>query len=98
MLMTVLEGRVAEDRVGGLECAFEQAGEALPLQIVSSSLVRDTDDPERFQIVTVWKSRDALEAYRATVEKPEGVQMFEDAGVSPELSILEVMVHARHEA
>ena len=95
MVMTVLEAHVAPDRIGDLERAFQEGSQVLPTGLVESFLVRDSGDTTLFRIMTVWSSREALEEMRASVEKPKGVQMFEAAGASPSLAILDVVVHTR---
>ena len=97
MVITILEAPVAADRVADLEHAYRLATtSALPAAIVETFLTRDAGDPGRYRIVTVWRSRAALEAMRASGETPKGVQMFQDVGSAPELSILDVVDHGRH--
>jgi hypothetical protein len=43
--------------------------------------------------VTHWVSREALDQVRASGVTPRGVQIFQAAGVTPELSVLDVIVH-----
>ena len=94
MLVTILEGQVAEDRADGLIEAFESGG-PLPAAIRESFLVKEADT-DTWRILTVWKSREALNEYRASVETPGGVLMFRSAGVEPDLSIHEVATHAEN--
>jgi hypothetical protein len=98
MVMTVLKAHVARDRIAELERVYREGTAALPPDIVETFLVGDSRDETLFHIVTVWVSREALENMRASVEKPKGVQMFEAAGATPELSILDVVVHRRNQA
>jgi quinol monooxygenase YgiN len=95
MVMTVLEARVAPDRVAGLELAYREAIAALPPGIVETFLARDTRDPSVFRITTVWVDRAALDAMRASGATTKGVQIFQDAGAAPDLTILDVVVHRR---
>jgi heme-degrading monooxygenase HmoA len=95
MVMTVLEAHVARHRVEDLERAWQEAAMALPPGLVESFLGRDARDETLYRIVTIWASREVLEEMRAAVEKPKGVQMFEAAGATPTLSVLDVVVHAQ---
>jgi heme-degrading monooxygenase HmoA len=98
MIITILEGQVPRQRAAELERSFQETESDLPSQIVESFLVRDAEQGTRYQIITVWQSRAALEDYRASVEKPKGVEMFEAAGSPPELSRLQVIVRVAHPA
>lgn len=93
MVMTVLEAQVAHDRVSDLERAYRGGTSQIPPDIVETFLVRDRGDATVFRIMTVWVSREALEKMRASGAKPKGVQIFEAAGATPKLSVLDVVVH-----
>lgn len=93
MVITVLHAEVAADRVADLERAYREATAQLPAEIVETFLLRDAAQANSFRILTVWRSRAALEAMRASGVKPKGVQIFEDAGATPRLSVLDVLIH-----
>jgi heme-degrading monooxygenase HmoA len=93
MVITVLEARVAEDRVNDLERAYREGTAEMSPDIVETFLVRDATDPTLFRIMTAWVSREALDAMRASGVTPRGVQIFQAAGASPQLSIFDVVVH-----
>jgi heme-degrading monooxygenase HmoA len=96
MVMTVLEAHVPADRRDDVERVFREGMAVLPDVIVESYLLRDTTDPSRFRLTTVWRSLEALEAMRASGVKPKGVQMFESVGATPTLSVFDVVVHVHH--
>ena len=96
MMITVLEAHVPADRRDDVERVFREGMQHLPDSIVESYLTRDTKDASRFRLSTVWRSLEALEAMRASGVKPKGVQMFEEVGATPTLTIFEVVVHAHH--
>lgn len=98
MYITILEAQVGPDRAGELERSFRATADELPSQIVESFLVRDAGDDRRYQIITVWRSRAALEEYRASVEKPKGVEMFEAVGATPQLERWQVVAQVTHPA
>jgi quinol monooxygenase YgiN len=90
-IMTILEAHVAPGREQDLEAAYrDAAGGPLPPGLLRSMLRRDSADPTRWSIETVWRSREALERMRGT-GTPRGVQVFRAAGVEPTLTIHEVI-------
>ena len=91
MVVTVLEAHVAPERVPELQAAFAQAAEGpFPPGLLRSSLLRDSSDPTRWRIETVWQSHDALAEMRAA-GKPRGVRIFEAAGAAPSLSVFDAI-------
>jgi hypothetical protein len=95
MVVTVLEAHVARDRIGDLERAWRDGSRTLPPGLIESFLARDASDDMLFRIITLWSSREVLEKMRASVDKPKGVQFFESAGGTPQLSILDVVAHEK---
>jgi hypothetical protein len=93
MVMTVLEARVAPERVAELERLYAEAAAALPPEIVETFLVRSSRDPALFRIVTLWTSREALATMRASGETPKGVQLFQSVGAGPDISVFDVVAH-----
>ncbi len=94
MVITMLEAHVESDRVGDLERAFREATRHVTDDLVETFLVRDSRDTATFRILTVWPSRETLQRMRASGGTPKGIQIFEAAGATPTLSILEVIEHA----
>ncbi len=94
MVMTVLEAHVAPERWGDLEAAYREGIKALEPGLVQTFLVRGAADPTLCRILTLWESRAALDAMRATGETPKGVLFFRAAGAEPTLSIFGVAQHA----
>jgi quinol monooxygenase YgiN len=90
-IMTVLEAHVAEERAASLQEAW--AAMQRPPQILQSFLVRSASDPTLWQGISIWRSREALEEYRRSVEVPGGIAMFRDARSEPRLSVYEVTVY-----
>jgi heme-degrading monooxygenase HmoA len=86
MFVTMVEGAVEADREGDLRSAWEdKTGVAsLPAGFIESSLLRAEDGTWR--IVTVWESKEAVMAMRASGEPPAAPAMFEEAGSKPALS------------
>jgi len=91
MLLTVLEARVAPDREGALQQAYDDAThESVPPGLVRSTLLRVANDRTLWRIETLWRSREALETMRGT-GTPRGIQIFRAAGAEPSVNILEVV-------
>lgn len=89
MFVTSVEGKVEAAREGDLRSAWEEtiAG-ALPAGLVESSLLRAEDGIWR--IITVWESKEAVMAMRASDETPAALVMFERAGSKPSVTMWSV--------
>ncbi len=91
MVLTVLEAQVPPNRVSDLLRAFEETRtSALPPFIVRSFLVRGDRDPDVWRIMTVFRSREELDAMRTSGQTPRGVEMFRAAGAEPTFSVLTI--------
>lgn len=89
-IITVLEAAVAKDKQGDLVDAYRILKEKpAPQGLVRSSLVQDSGDAKIWQIITVWKNREALQKMKASGETPGGVLVFREANAEPTLSIYE---------
>jgi hypothetical protein len=95
MIVTQLEGKVSPDQWDTLKQAFRQAGQQLPSAIDHSYLIQDQTTKETWRILTIWKSRQALQDYRTSIDTPGGVLIFREAGADATLSISEVVVHVQ---
>lgn len=94
MVITILEAHVDADKWPDFQADFRQRTADLPPQMVRTYLLQDVKDPTLWQILSVWKSREALEEMRNSGETPTGVLMFRSAGAEPRLSIYKVPVFA----
>lgn len=90
MVVTVLEGTVAPDRVADLEAAFANGGAQIPPGLLRADLLAAANDPTRWRIQTLWSSRAALDAMRQ-LGTPAGILMFRAAGAEPTLSVFDVV-------
>jgi hypothetical protein len=93
MVVTMLEARVPPEKAGDLLREYGGVDGGLPPFIIESFLLRETDS-ELWRIVTVWRSREELDDYRASVETPEGVRIFRAVGSEPTLAIFDVAARA----
>jgi heme-degrading monooxygenase HmoA len=90
MVVTMLEARVPPEKEETLREAYrEVAADGLAPWLLETFLLH-LDDSDVWRIVTVWRSREELMEYRASVETPSGVLVFRAAGAEPELKIFEV--------
>jgi heme-degrading monooxygenase HmoA len=94
MVMTILEAHVAEEMWAQLKQSYEGATGELPSQMVQTYLLQSAQEPALWRVASVWKSREALQQYRASVETPGGVLLFRSVGAEPVLSIYDVAVYA----
>jgi len=91
MVLTVLEARVQPRRVPDLLRAFEEAKiSAVPPFILRSFLLRSDQDPDVWRIMTVFRSREELDAMRASGQTPRAVAMFRAAGAEPTFSLFNI--------
>jgi heme-degrading monooxygenase HmoA len=95
MVITVLEAQVAPDKAAGLETTFNQAVEHLDAGLLQTFLLRSSKEPGTWQIVSLWESREALDAMRQSGETPRGVLIFRSAEAEPRLSVYEVVAHSQ---
>ena len=95
MVITILEARVEPDMAPALLAAYQNGLSHLPPQMKQTFLVQDTTDKNIWRILSVWKSREALDEMRSSRETPEGILMFRAAGAEePKISIFEVAAYA----
>jgi len=90
MVITILEAHVDDKNWSGFLEDFQQRTADLPPQMVRTYLLQDVKDRTLWKIISVWKSREALDEMRNSGETPTGVLMFRSAGAEPQLSIFDV--------
>jgi len=90
MVITEVEGVVPSARWEELRAAYRSMTETLEPQLDRTYLLQDTDDPMRWRVATVWKSREALDEYRRSVETPGAFLLFRSVGVEPSRMIFDV--------
>jgi heme-degrading monooxygenase HmoA len=95
VVITILESHVEPDMVPALLAAYQNGLSHLPPQMIRTFLAHSAADKTLWRIVSVWKSREALEEMRHSRETPEGILMFRAAGAEdPQLSIFDVAAYA----
>jgi quinol monooxygenase YgiN len=88
-VMTVLEARVSPDRAAELRRVYDSVG-PLPSQMLQTVLAQSTADPAIWRVISLWRSRAALEEYRRSVSTPTGIMMFRSVGAEPAVSVWDV--------
>ncbi len=91
MLVTILEARVEPEKWAALESEHRAANRHMPPQLLESVLLQSAEDPMLWRALSLWRSHEALEEYRHSVETPKGVEMFRQAGAEPHLTEFEVV-------
>lgn len=94
MVITILEAHVDVEKAPALQEAYTKGLPDLPPQMTQTFLLQSVADKTLWQIISVWKSRDALDEMRKSVETPAGVLMFRAAGAEPNLSVFGVPAFA----
>ncbi len=90
MVITILEAHVNTENWAAFQGDFKNRITQLPPQMLQTFLLQGASDQTLWQIVSVWKSREALDEMRNSGETPTGVLMFRAAGAEPKLSIFNV--------
>jgi heme-degrading monooxygenase HmoA len=93
MFVTIVEGVIDPGREKDLRSAWEQRPSELPAGLIESFLLRG-ENAATWRIATVWESREAVMAMRASGERPAALVMFEQAGAEPVPSFWSVEGHA----
>jgi hypothetical protein len=95
VVITILEARIELDMIPALLAAYQNGLSHLPPQMIQTFLAHDANDKTLWRILSVWKSREALDEMRHSRETPEGILMFRAAGAEdPQLSIFDVAAYA----
>ncbi len=90
MVMTILEARVLPENWTALERAYSQAIEQDEPGLAQTFLIHSKKEGDLWQILTVWRSQEALDAMRKSGQTPRGVLIFREAKAEPVLSVFEI--------
>ena len=94
MVVTILEAHIGAENWAVFQGDYRHRVATLPPQMVQTFLLQDVVDQTLWRILSVWKSREALDEMRNSGEIPEGVVMFRNVGAEPKLSIVNVLASA----
>jgi heme-degrading monooxygenase HmoA len=93
MFVTIVEAVVDPSRENDLRSAWKHRPSELPAGFIESFLLR-SENAATWRIATVWESREAVLAMRASGDRPAALVMFERAGAEPAVSFWTVESHA----
>lgn len=94
MVITQVDGHVPPDRWQELRDTYREMTQVNEPQMVRTYLLQDTEDRTFWRIATVWKSMEALDEYRRSVETPGAFLLFQGVGAEPSRTIFEVAEYA----
>ena len=94
MVITILEAHVGAEDWPAFQDDYKNRTVQLPPQMLQTFLLQDVADQTFWRIISVWKSREALNEMRNSGETPTGVLMFRNVGAEPKLSIFNVPASA----
>ena len=89
-VVTMVSAHIRPDRVADVIAGFADAVRAGLPERRHTSLFRG--DGGLMRIVTVWRSREDLERYRASSDRPLAVTLLEQAGGMPVVDVLELVL------
>lgn len=95
MVITVMEAQVAPEKAAALETAYQEALQHLSAGVQQTFLLRSSQEPGVWQVVSVWESRAALEAISPPGEARRGAWIFQAAEAEPRVSIYEIIAAAQ---
>ena len=88
----VLEARVALENWKVLVQGYrDRIAQGFPTELIEIFLTQAVAEPELWRIVSIWSSREALDAPRKCVQPLSGLAMFRAAGSEPSVSIFDVV-------
>jgi len=95
MVMTIIEGRVAEENWPVLEQAYQRSAQQRPPGMEQSFLVHSWEDPEVWQIITIWNNGEMLRQMGSQMggsgQTPRGILMFREAKSEPSHGVFEIV-------
>ena len=86
-VVTMVEGDISPDRVESF-LAELPSDTNLPPFLIGVTVAKESGS-NRWRIITTWRSREALESYRESVDTPTAFVAFRAAGTEPNLTIWE---------
>jgi hypothetical protein len=94
MVITILEAHVGAENWIDFQEDYKKRTIQLPPQMTQTFLLQDVTDQTLWRIISVWKSREALDEMRNSGETPTGVLIFRQVGAEPKLSLFNVPASA----
>lgn len=91
MLISILTGHVSKENVEILKGRFAKEIRHPPQGLLQTYLIQSHEDPHCWQIISIWRSHEAYEQAHSEQLTEACVQMFCDAGSTPERTIYRVV-------
>ena len=91
MFISILTGHVSDENDEILKSRFAQELRHPPQGLLQTFLIQSQDSPRHWQIVSVWRSPEAYEQAHSEKVTEVCVQMFCDAGSTPERATFHVV-------
>jgi quinol monooxygenase YgiN len=91
MLITVLTGSVSKENVEVLKKRFAQEIRHAPQGLLQTYLIQSHEKPNCWKIITIWRSQEAYEQAHTEKLTETCVQMFCEAGSTPERTVFSVV-------
>jgi heme-degrading monooxygenase HmoA len=88
-VVTMVSARIAPERVPEMTGLFSEAVRAGMPERRQTSLLKG--DGDIWRVVTVWRSREDLDAYLASAQEPFALRLLRAAGGTPEVDVFEVV-------
>ncbi len=87
-VVTIVDGRVPLERTAEFESVYATIKKGMiPPGLLRSYLLRESKDPQAYEIPTIWESQESLDKMRSGNETPAAIAAFQKVGVSPTLAI-----------
>lgn len=91
MLITILTGHVSDENDEILKSRFAKEMRHPPHGLLHTYLIQSQEEPRRWQIISIWRSREVYEQAHSEKLTEMCVQMFCDAGSTPERTVFRVV-------
>jgi hypothetical protein len=95
MVISVLEARVPSGKWEELKTSFLHSTRILPPQICETLLIQAIDDPDRWQVVTVWHIKQHIRRVQDTVRQVGAAEIFRAIGIEPVQGLFNIKLSAR---
>ena len=91
-VLTFVKGEVQASKIREFEAGYATLKkESLPSGLEQSYLLKNTEKPETYTIVSIWESHEALEKMRSSGREPAAPALFKKFGATPQLEIHEAV-------
>ena len=92
-VITILEAKVIESNWELLEETYQKETINIPVSIKQTQLIQSQKEPNKWRIITNWRSQEALDQMRAAEEVPVAMRIFKAAHATPLLEVWDLKVH-----